>query len=271
MQKTFYQKELTISGTQKLGGSNNKKDVMKIQSWLTLFDLANSGSGTTTGIDGDFGQATEKAVMNFQKAKRMTQTGIVDSNLFAVMCEPLKTAFETTPTGNGLRQLVVSTAKQHLAAQPFELTINKQSNSGPWVRSYMDGNEGEPWFWCMGFVQAIIDQAASALNKDFKTLMPLTFSCDTVGTTGLNKGNLSRFDKVRKDPSLVKPGDLFLLQQTPNDWIHTGLITGIGDGIFETIEGNSNDDGSHNGNRVVRRSRNFMSSKLDVFSIQALV
>ena len=100
--------------------------------------------------------------------------------------------------------------------------------------------------------------------------MPLTYSCDTVGTTGLNKGNLTRYSKVRTDPSVVKPGDIFLIQKTPSDWFHTGLIISVGDGIFETIEGNTNDDGSHNGNRVCFRSRNFMKSKLDVFSVAPL-
>ena len=270
MQKNYYLKELFISGTQQRGGSNNKKDVKKIQSWLTLFDLLKPGSGTTTGIDGDFGPATEKAVMNFQKIKKQPVTGIVDSKLFDKLCEPLKTAVEKPLTGNELRQLIVNTAKQHLAFQPYELTISGQSNSGPWVRSYMDGNEGEPWYWCMGFVQTVVDQAASSIGKNFKTLMPLTYSCDTVGTTGLNKGNLYRYNKVRVDPSIVKPGDIFLIQKSPLDWFHTGIITSVGNGVFETIEGNTNNDGSHNGNRVCARTRSFIKSKLDVFSVTPL-
>jgi hypothetical protein len=271
MQKKSYLKELSISGTQKRGGSNNKKDVLKIQSWLTLFDLSNPGSGTTTAIDGDFGAATEKAVRNFQKIKKLPATGIVDSKLFEKLSEPLKTAIEKPLVGNGLRQLIVNAAKQHLFAQPYELKISKQSNSGPWVRSYMDGNEGELWYWCMGFVQTIVDQAASSIKKNFKSLMPFTFSCDTVGTTGINKRILTRYNEVRRDSSLVKSGDIFLIQKSPSDWYHTGIILSIGDGIFETIEGNTNDDGSHNGNRVCRRIRNFMTSKLDVFSVETLV
>jgi peptidoglycan hydrolase-like protein with peptidoglycan-binding domain len=272
MQKTSYLKELSISATQKKNGANNtKKDVTKIQSWLTLFSMINPNAGTATGTDGDFGPATEKAVMNFQKAKGITQNGIVDKSTFDLLCEPLKNAFEGSASGNNLRQLVVSTALNHLKHRPFELVIKGQANSGPWVRAYMDGNEGTPWFWCMGFVQTIIDQAAALQGKNFKTLMPLTYSCDTVGTTGLNKGLLHRFTSVRNDPSIVKPGDIFLLQKTSFDWIHTGIVTSIRDGIFETIEGNTNDGGSNNGNAVMKRVRNFMQSKLDVFSIEPLV
>lgn len=61
MQKTFYKKELFIKAPQqKNGTANNKKDIEKIQSWLNLFAMQNSSSGTATGIDGDFGSATEK-------------------------------------------------------------------------------------------------------------------------------------------------------------------------------------------------------------------
>lgn len=274
MQKTHYQKELSISATQKRNGTaNSKKDILKIQSWLTLFELMKPGSGTLTGIDGDFGAATEKAVLNFQKAKKIPQTGIVDPTVFSLLSAPLKNAFETVPTGAGLRQRILNVAKNHIVNFPYELIINKQSNCGPWVRSYMDGQEGESWFWCMGFVQTIIDQAASSLDKNFKTLMPLSYSCDIVAQEGIKKGLLTRFDKVRQNPSLVKPGDVFLLQKTATDWFHTGLIISVdaNGGIFETIEGNTNSDGSHNGNRVCKRVRNFMTSKLDVFSIEPLV
>ncbi len=272
MQKTQFEKEFAISATQKRNGStNSKKDIMKIQSWLNLFEMSKPGSGTLTSIDGDFGAATEKAVINFQKAKGLSQSGVVDSSVFSQLCAPLKKAYETSPTGNGLRQRIVNTAKLHIENSPYELKINGETNSGPWVRSYMNGQEGESMFWCMGFVQSIIDIAASSMNKNFKDLMPLTFSCDTVGMTGIDKGLLTRFNKVRTDPAVVKPGDIFLVQKANLDWIHTGIVISVGNDVFETIEGNSNDDGSHNGDRACRRVRNFRTQKLDVFSIEPLV
>jgi len=272
MQKIHFTKELTITSTQRRRGANNtKKEVMKIQSWLTLFELANLGSGTLTSIDGDFGPATEKAVMNFQKANGIPQTGIVDQTLFSLLCSPLQKAYETLPTGNGLRQRILSAAKLHFENSPYELTISNQSNSGPWVRSYMNGLEGEELFWCMGFVQTILDQAASSMGKVFTTLMPITFSCDTIGMTGLDNGLLIRYPQVRLNPGMVKPGDVFLIRKTEFDWIHTGIIISISGDIFETIEGNTNNDGSTNGNRAFKRVRNFRKSRLEVFSIEPLV
>ncbi|WP_433763605.1 peptidoglycan-binding protein [Flavobacterium ginsenosidimutans] len=272
MQKTFYQKELLIKATQQRNGANNnKKDVEKIQSWLNLFAMQNPGSGTATGIDGDFGPATEKAVLNYQKFNGLPQNGTVDQNLFDKLASPLKKAFESPISGNNLRELILNTAKNHLKNQPLELVINNQSNTGPWVRSYMDGHEGTEWFWCMGFVQSIIDQAASVQGKNFKTLMPLTYSCDTVGTTGLQKNILTRYQKARTNPALIKPGDIFLLQKTPNDWIHTGIVTAVHADTIETIEGNTNSGGSNNGNAVLDKIRNYKQSKLDFFSIESLV
>lgn len=272
MIKEHYRNELTISKTQKRKGTNNsKKEVMKIQSWLNLFELANAGSGTSTGIDGDFGAATEESVKRFQRLKRLTVNGIADDEVFTKLVQPMQDSFEKNISGTGLRQLVVNVAENHLENHPFELVINRQNNAGPWVRSYMNNNEGESWYWCMGFVQTIIDQAASKLDKSFKTLMPLTFSCDSVGMTGLQKGNLIRYTNVRKDPSSVKPGDIFLIQKTTFDWVHTGIITAVKNGIFETIEGNTDTAGSSNGNGVYKRIRNYLSAKLDVFSIEPLV
>lgn len=272
MQKSFYQKELLIKATQqRKGANNNKKDIEKIQSWLNLFAMQNPSSGTATGIDGDFGPATEKAVLNFQKFNSLTQTGIVDQKIFDILVSPLKKAFEDPIAGNNLRELILNTGKNHLKNHPFELVINNQSNSGPWVRSYMDGHEGSPWFWCMGFVQAIIDQAASIQGKNFKSLMPLTYSCDTVGMTGIHKKILTRYQAARIDPALIKPADVFLIQKTTNDWFHTGIVTAVNGDIIETIEGNTNADGSHNGNAVMNRIRNFKQSKIDFFSIESLV
>lgn len=272
MQKTSFKNELIISGVQRKDGANNvKKDVRKIQSWLTLFTLLNPGAATATGIDGDFGKATEQAVKNFQKAKGVEPTGVVDQETFDLLSLPLQNAFTANATGRDLRELVVNTARNHVPNRPFELVIDKEPNSGPWVRSYMDGNEGAEWLWCMGFVQTIIDQAASVQGKSFKQLMPLTYSCDVVGTLGLQNGNLFRHTQIRNDPSLIKPGDIFLLQKSPFDWIHAGIIVAVEDDIIETIEGNTNDGGSNNGNAVMHRMRNFRKSKLDVFSIESLV
>lgn len=272
MIKTTYQKELLISNSCARGSAgNNKNDVKKIQSWLNLAALKNPNAGVAVSIDGDYGQATEAAVKTWQQHKGLNPSGAVDLATFQVLSKALADAFTGPLSGNGLRERILEAANLHLKSQPYELIINKQGNSGPWVRSYMDGNEGKDWLWCMGFVQSIIDQAASSLDKDFRTLMPLTYSCDTVAIRGINRKLLITSKELRVNPSQVKPGDIFLLPKSKLDWYHTGLVVGVGSETFETVEGNTNNDGSSNGNGVYRRIRNFRKSAIDVFSIRPLV
>ena len=76
---------------------------------------------------------------------------------------------------------------------------------------------------------------------------------------------------ARTNPALIKPRDVFLIQKSPNDWYHRGIVTAIQGEVIETIEGNTNADGSHNGNAVMNRIRNFKQAKIDLFSIEPLV
>lgn len=272
MKKTAYKKELLIKATQKRKGDhNNPTDVRKIQSWLSLFAIGNPNAGTATGIDGDYGPATERAVKNYQKANDIIPSGIVTQALFDKLCNPMREAFEKPLQSTNLRNLVLEVAENHVKSHPRELIIKGQSNSGPWVRSYMDGNDGSMWFWCMGFVQMIIDQAASAQGKKFTSLMPQTVSCDIVGNAGLEKRILHRNSKIKQDPSLIKPGDIFLIKKSKLDWTHTGIIINIEGTTIETIEGNTNHEGSRNGIAAMKRTRNFKKSNIDVFSIEPLV
>ncbi|WP_367914236.1 peptidoglycan-binding protein [Leadbetterella sp. DM7] len=271
MKKIHYQRELVLPFSQQRGGQNTKKEVMKIQSWLCLYETSHSGSGTYTSIDGTFGPATERAVKNFQNAVGIPPTGIVDQATFDKMTSSLCNAFEASLSGPDLRSLIAEAAEKHLAESPSELVINGQTNSGPWVRSYMDGHEGTDWLWCMGFVQTIIDQAFSHLGRTFTEMFPLTYSCDVVGMTGLDKGVLVRNPNIRNGSATIKKGDIFLLRQSRLDWIHTGIIVEIEDKTFTTIEGNTNINGSSNGIGVFKRVRNYNTSIIDVFSIEKWV
>ena len=267
MKKIQFEKEIIISKACQKGSKGN--DVKKIQEWLNIHAIQVGGSNTATSIDSDFGAATELAVKKFQQAKGKAETGIVDEEVYKLLCMPMIDAYKTSITGSGFRDLVVKVANNHYERRPIELQINGSQNLGPWVRSYCQGNEGNDWLWCMGFVQTIFDQAASYVGKDFVSLMPLTYSCDVVALHGKTKGNLITYNQVRSDPSRVKTGDIFLVQKTATDWMHTGIVLSVSGDCFETIEGNTNTGGSSNGIGVFKRTRNFLKSKLDVFSIEA--
>jgi peptidoglycan hydrolase-like protein with peptidoglycan-binding domain len=271
MLKTQYKKELVLTATCQVGSKG--QDVKKIQEWLCINAFQYPHAAIATAVDGAYGDATALAVKNFQKVIGLPATGIVDAALFARLTQPLQKAFGTQlPAAGGLRSLVVKYADNHLQNHPRELQYDAQQNLGSWVRSYCNGADGTPYKWCMGFVQTVLDQASATCNRRFTDLMPMSLSCDTVGTSATQNKSLVRNSEVRKSPGLAKPGDVFLLRSAQNsmDWHHTGIISRVVGDCFETIEGNTDQQGSSNGTGVFARTRNFQKSIIDVVSVQAL-
>jgi hypothetical protein len=223
---------------------NKGKKVKLIQEWLCLHKLH-------LAIDGDFGPATDYAVKAFQKQKGLTQDGIVEENTFALLTKPMTDALAPI-AGQGKKpgSMVVAYAKQHLRQHPLEIG---GQNKGPWVRLYMEGNEGPSWPWCAGFACFILKQA-------FKTLeLPLpvqcSFSCDSLAASAKEK-NLF-LDGSAATKNQITPGSIFLNRRTSTDWVHTGIVLKAEDNYFHTIEGNTNDEGSREGYEVCQRIRGY--------------
>lgn len=264
MIKSYYKKELETQGVLKLGAKGD--DVEKVQEWLNLWRFIENRWYVKTTIDGDYGAQTQSSVAAYQQLFGLTCDGVVGLNTWNTLCSPLKDAYKKMDflARATLSDKIVQYANQHLMNIPREL-YNK--NLGPWVRSYMDGNEGPIWAWCMGFVQTIIDQAFSDDHKKFTDIMPHSYSCDEVGNYGIQHERLIRNDKVKEDPKLVSPGDLFLKVKTEFDWVHTGIVTKINGDWIDTVEGNTNDEGAREGFEVCARSRNFVTSNIDFYKI----
>ena len=86
---------------------------------------------------------------------------------------------------------------------------------------------------------------------NFLMALKIKFGCNFDGFGKGNRGNLASNSH----------------QKSKFDWTHTGIIIDIDDDTFTTIEGNTNHEGSRNGIAVMKRTRNFRKSKLDVFSV----
>jgi hypothetical protein len=158
---------------------------------------------------------------------------------------------EISPDKKGLGQMVVANAEQHLEQHPLEVG---GQNKGPWVRLYMQGNEGSEWPWCAGFVSFVLKQACKSLSvpPPIKT----SFSCDSLVASAKERGLFLK-ESEAKERSAIVPGSLFLVRRTSTDWVHTGIVLSAEDNIFHTIEGNTNDDGDREGYEVCRRIRNY--------------
>ena len=236
-------KDLTLDRVLKRGSKGKK--VKLIQEWLIL-------RGLDIKIDSDFGPATKEAVLRYQAKHGLKQDGKVGKNTFTSLTLPMRRVLEDIPAGRKtLGALVVAYARQHLREHPREVG---GQNCGPWVRLYMDGQEGQEWAWCAGFACFLLKQAATTIGVP----LPITpsVSCDSLAASGKGKGLFLPESKVRAGATVPR-GSLFLVRRTPTDWIHTGIVTNAKPEVIETIEGNTNDDGHRDGYEVCNRLRNY--------------
>lgn len=234
-------------------GDKGRK-VKLIQEWLCL-------RGFHVAIDKDFGPATDRAVREFQKKNGLKPDGVVGRNTFSRLIKPMTDALRPLPAdGRSLGKMVVACAKQHLKQSPLEIG---GQNRGPWVRLYMNGNEGPDWPWCAGFASFVLKQAAQALD----TPLPIktSLSCDVLAGQAKQKGIFLPETKAR-DRRLIPPGSFFLVRRTATDWVHTGIVVSAENDVFHTIEGNTNDEGGREGYEVCKRFRGYDKKDFIVFS-----
>jgi len=238
--------ELSFDGVIKKGDRGKK--VKRLQEWLTINKFA-------TSIDGDFGDATQACVTNFQKSKELPQTGKVDEQTWNLLVDSLNKALAPMefPAGIKLSDAILRVAKQHLAQHPVEAG---GQNRGPWVRVYMSGEEGPTWLWCAGFVTFVMKQACQQLDRP----MPIegSISCDTLAHQAKAAGLFVKGSQLGNGSvtwAELGTAQVFLLRRTSTDWTHTGFSFEGSETVFSTVEGNTDRDGSSNGFEVAKRTR----------------
>ena len=137
-------------------------------------------------------------------------------------------------------------AKAHLAQHPVEVG---GPNRGPWVRLYMDGNEGEQWAWCAAcHLRPPAGHRADGRADAGRRLLRLRPARRAGESEEI-------FLEERRAPDELRPGGLFLVRKSPTDWTHTGIVAEVHPEFFRTIEGNTNDDGVREGYEVCTLTR----------------
>ena len=203
-------------------------DVRRLQEWLCL-------RGIHVTEDGDFGPATQTALGN---AKLTPQ-------LWEGLTQPLR-ALTQSPKPTPLDELATM-----LTRTPGGVREVGGPNPGPWVRLFMDGNQGPAWPWCAGFATWVL--------RGFGADVVRTFSCDVLAESLTKKQLL----QPRATPAWVAanagPGSLFFVTNParPSDRVHVGIVLDVvhnGEAIV-TLEGNTNDEGSREGYEVCERTR----------------
>lgn len=151
----------------------------------------------------------------------------------------LTTGAVPLPTGKEftLAMRALNVAKSQLGC----CEIPKGSNWGKDVQKYLASvGITFPASWCMSFVYWCVDQAA----KEMKVANPL-FKTGGV-LAGWNNTKPAMRAKV------PQPGDIFIMDFGSGHG-HTGFVTAVKGDRIETIEGNSNDEGSREGYEVCRK------------------
>ena len=243
----WIRRELDYPGLLRRGDHN--RAVSNLQEWLCL-------NGQRVVVDGDFGSATQAAVRAFQRQSRLTVDGAVGRATWQALVAPLRAVLAPLAAGRrSFADLTLAYARRHLAQHPLEIG---GQNSGPWVRLYTEGHEGDEWPWCAAFVTFVMKQAAQTLGAP----MPIagSVSCDSLAAQAREAGRLVRdvdlhSGKVKR--TTVPAGSLFLVRRTDSDWNHAGLVTSFDDETFQSIEGNTNDEGSREGYEVCARIRGY--------------
>ena len=233
------------------------KAVRRVQEWLCL-------DGHAVAVDGVFGPATEVAVQAFCETHGLPTSNEVNQEIFEVLSAPMWSALDVPSNlPNKFGDAVVAIAQQHLNNHPREVG---GENKGPWVRLYMDGNEGRAWLWCAGFVSFVIRQAGVALGQPVP--FPKTYSCDTLAANGANRNLFIAERDINQSNSPIElpSGTVFLNRRTLNDWDHTGFVIAAEAETFVTIEGNTDHEGSSKGYEVCARTRGYANKDFVLLS-----
>ena len=133
------------------------------------------------------------------------------------------------------------------------------SNSGPRVNQYLASvglEPGQPW--CAAFVYWCAQQAANSCGRN-PVPLPRTGWTPSIWDDATQNGRAVPAADVIRGRVCLDPGSLFVLHGTVDgiDRVrHVGFVAGLRDGMIETVEGNTDLDGSGEGDGVYRRLRN---------------
>tara|TARA_R110000803_G_C11943307_1_gene316844 strand:- start:101 stop:907 length:807 start_codon:yes stop_codon:yes gene_type:complete len=266
LEREDYLEELKVpTVTISKGGDSSYSK--KIQEWINLHKYHTQGFNLSIGIDGDYGRITESAVEDFQEAKGLEVTGEVDALTWMQLVAPMQKAFSKINCSYEfeLKDVVLAYAKQFVEQHPTEIG----SNTGPWVRAFMKGKEGDWAAWCCGSICTAIDHAANSLEKSMNIWFEWDWSCEKLRKKAIKGENTTYMTEkeVKEKYSEIEPGDIFLVMSRGRAK-HIGVVEKMKGDIMCTIEGNTNDEGSRDGYEFVRRKRKTNKGIYSIIKLQ---
>jgi len=148
------------------------------------------------------------------------------------------------PGGDGDKFAKILSLNRNVKEEP------KGSNRGQMVSAYLASTGlGSGLPWCMAFVYYVFNE----LSKQLGQTNPLPKTAGVMNHWSKAPADSKiTIDQARKDPNLVRPGQIFIMSRAGNGLGHTGIVLGVDPQkrTFTTIEGNTNDQQSGEGDRV---------------------
>jgi hypothetical protein len=122
----------------------------------------------------------------------------------------------------------------------------------------MQGQDGKDQKWCAGFVCLIVAQAARDLgtNPPFKRQVGVDALVEDAKKNDRFIAENEVSDPIERK-SKLRAGRIFVVRNTPTDWTHTGIVLGLNDQTFDTLEGNTGGDGGTDGANARQGNRSY--------------
>ena len=202
--------------------------------------------------DGIFGDGTESSVKLFQTRRNLQADGVVGPLTWDDLFQEPPVVVDQAPT-----PLLKSVLEIALSQNGIRETPGKP-NRGPEVDQYLrsvglDPAGGYPW--CQAFLYWSFDQAARLANVP----NPCVRTAGVLEHWAKSPPAARVYAKAAfDDPSLIRPGAIFIVDHGSNRG-HAGLVTRIASGEIQTIEGNTNERGSREGDGVYQKTRSIAS------------
>lgn len=233
-----------ITRTLKKGLEGN--DVKKLQ------EMLNSIGNYGLQITGVFDTPTEVAVKSFQKDKKLSADGIVgQKTLHALNSSILTNASTQTPSN--LTEAILQTAQSFVGQK--EISGNMGFKQPFFLRLMESIGWKKSWSWCSMFCKLVYTEACKKVGVDPKTITK--FINPSVQKTRANF--IKAGFPLETDWRKVKPG-AYISWVSSKDRAkgHTGILVEFLENgkKMKTIEGNTNAEGSREGDSVAVKIRN---------------
>jgi len=268
LNRTDYLNELKLPKKTIVVGTKKDGWAKKVQEWLNLHRYHTPQFNIRVDIDDWYGNATASAVMEFQSLKGIEKTGQVDTTTWLRLTAPMKRSFSKIEGNATIQQRLVQYMEQLCKEHPTEI----HPNSGPWVRSFMKGNEGDWAAWCNGVVSTALDHSCASLGIDMKDIMNWSWSCEETKQCAIKESTTATYytpEQLNKKEIVPESGDLFLvIRKSDNRARHIGVIEKVEESIATCIEGNTNDEGSREGYELCKRKRNLSNGNYGIIKLK---